>query len=104
MNDWLKELKVGDYVCLYGGIHSRIVKIDGETKMFWKSGDIMFRKDNGRIRGDRYRIAIESKPEDIADSLMRRKLAKMQQLARSANKLTESDLDAIIAIFERAGK
>lgn len=99
--DWLKNLKVGSYVCLYGGIYSRTATITGETNLHWKVGHVMFRKDNGRIRGECCQFVFEAKPEAIADGKLRKKRRKAAEFIQSAD---ESDLDAVIAIWERAGK
>ena len=101
MRDWLKELKVGDLVHRRGSWgYGKLIRIDGETNLFWKAGSVIFRKDNGRIRGQAYEFVEEATPEIITEFRMTYKRRKVEQLARNCEKLTESNLDAIIKIFE----
>lgn len=77
MSDWLKGLKVGDWIHLpdyYGGVGGgKLVRIDGETEVHWKCGNFAFSKSNGRIWGDSHRCVyqpsmalIENAPQILA--------------------------------------
>lgn len=101
MNDWLKNLKAGDYVLVPSLWGARIVKITGETKCYWTSGVESFRKDNGRIKGSPNRTIKQVTQEIIdLDRLYSKRRKLENQIWEAIKILTESDIDAITAIIK----
>ena len=104
MEDFLKNLKVGDEVAVDSGYSSQIIKkIEGETPKFWKIGKSLYDKNNGRARGGGgwHFYYIRELTPIVKDKIIKESaIRKMGSF--DFNKLNTSELKKIISIYDDA--